>query len=98
MWIRTKDKILLEVASCKQPDNRGQGRWKQVESIPSDLVSIQDEILWVAKELVNADILMAYSIDGDERATHSQEAISNYRKALRNYIKDGQVKGSRPSL
>jgi hypothetical protein len=60
--------------------------------------NVASEQAWVKGELEGADVQINMCLDADERATESVTDWRTYRKALRNYVKDGDINGTRPVL
>lgn len=56
-----------------------------------------DAVNWVKHELKGADIQILYHQDSDTRKVATLTEWRQYRKDLRNYVKNGQIVGDRPT-
>lgn len=72
------------------------------ESVLSQLAQhnlkiVKAEQDWVIERMNDADKSISKHLDGDARATSTEQAWRGYRKELRNYVKCGVVIGIRPT-
>lgn len=57
----------------------------------------ESENIWVLSEMDFVEININLHKDNDERSISTEDKWREYRKDLRNYVKDGKVIGDRPT-